>query len=160
MKIAGNCVVTFHYRLSDADGKALEDSFDGDPMAYLHGHGGIIPGLEREMKGREAGATFNATIPPAMAYGERREDAVQRIQKKAVMTKGRVKPGMVISVSTDHGPRQVVVVKAGKFVLDVDTNHPLAGQTLTFDVEVVEVREATPEERAHRHVHGPGGHHH
>ena len=123
MKIAGNCVVTFHYRLSDADGKALEDSFDGDPMAYLHGHGGIIPGLEREMKGREAGATFNATIPPAMAYGERREDAVQRIQKKAVMTKGRVKPGMVISVSTDQGPRQVTAFNAiSRLIEDLETS--------------------------------------
>ena len=160
MKIAPDTVVTFHYRLRNGNDDELENSFESEPVAYLHGHGGIVPGLEREMSGREAGAAFSVEVAPQQGYGPRREDAVMRIQKKAVLSKGKLKPGAVITVSTDRGPRQVMVIKAGRFVLDVDTNHPLAGQTLKFDVEVIDVRAATAEERAHGHVHGPGGHHH
>ena len=112
------------------------------------------------MGGRAAGDSFEVTLAPAEAYGERQADAVQRVQRKYVRTRGKLAPGQVIEVGTDRGPRQVVVVKAGKFVVDVDTNHPLAGRTLTFAIDVVEVREATAEEKAHGHAHGPGGHHH
>lgn len=160
MHIDRDSVVSFHYRLSDGAGQPLEDSHGGAPLTYLHGHGNIIEGLEREMTGKAAGDSFSATIPPELAYGPRRDNATQRIQTKHVMTPGRLQPGMTITINTDRGHRQVQVVKAGKFVVDVDTNHPLAGATLTFDVEIVEVREATAEERAHGHVHGPGGHHH
>jgi len=160
MNIANDHVVTFHYRLHDADGNALEDSHDGEPLSYLHGHGGIIPGLEAALRGRAAGDSFEVTLAPAEAYGERRADAVQRVQRKHVRTRGKLAPGQVIEVGTDHGPRQVVVVKAGKFVVDVDTNHPLAGRALRFAIDIVEVREATAEEKAHGHAHGPGGHHH
>lgn len=160
MKIEKNCVVSFHYRLTNVAGEQLEDSHGGKAMTYLHGHRGIITGLEREMAGRASGDRFNATIAPELAYGPRRDDAHQRIQMKTVITKGKLRPGQVISVNTDHGPRQVQVIKAGRFVVDVDTNHPLAGETLTFEVEIAEVREASAEEQAHGHAHGPGGHHH
>lgn len=160
MNIANDVVVTFHYRLSDADGNALEDSHAGDPLSYLHGHGGIIPGLERALEGRAAGDSFEVTLAPHEAYGERRTDAMQRVQRKYVITKGKLVPGQVVAVGTDRGPRQVVVVKAGRFVVDVDTNHPLAGRSLTFAVDVVGVREATAEEKAHGHAHGADGHHH
>lgn len=160
MKIAPDTVVSFHYRLRNSAGEEIETSHDGEAMAYLHGHRGIIEGLERALSGREAGESFSVEVAPREAYGERRDDALQRIPMKQVLTKGKLKPGMAIHVRTEHGPRQVMVVKAGRFVVDVDTNHPLAGQTLTFDVEVREVRAATAEELAHKHVHGPGGHHH
>lgn len=160
MRVENNCVVNFHYRLTNAAGELLEDSHANEPMTYLHGHGNIVPGLEREMAGRAAGEQFTATVTPADAYGERRADAVQRIPMKAVMTRGKLTAGMTVAVNTEHGPRHVQVIKPGKFTVDVDTNHPLAGVTLTFAVEIVDVRAASDEERAHGHAHGAGGHHH
>jgi FKBP-type peptidyl-prolyl cis-trans isomerase SlyD len=160
MEIARDSVVSFHYRLANGDGEALESSHDGAPRTYLHGHGNIIPGLEQEMAGKSAGAHFTTTIAPALAYGERREAAVARVQMKQVRTRGRLHPGQTIAVETAHGLRQVKVIKAGHSVVDVDANHPLAGVTLTFEIDIVEVRAATAEELAHGHVHGPGGHHH
>ena len=160
MIIEQDSVVSFHYRLTDANDQAIEDSHGGTPLTYLHGHRNLIEGLEREMAGKTAGDSFSATIPPELAYGIRHDNATQRIQMKYVMTPGKLEPGMTITINTDRGHRQVQVVKAGKFVVDVDTNHPLAGATLTFAIEIVDVRAATAEELAHGHVHGPGGHHH
>jgi len=160
MSIAKDSVVTFHYRLSTPAGELIEDSHGSDPMAYLHGYDNIIPGLEQAMAGREAGASFEVTVSPDLAYGPRHADGLQRIPMKAVMTKGKLKPGMTIAVNTEQGPRHVRVVKPGRFVVDVDANHPLAGETLVFAIDVVEVREASAEELAHGHVHGVGGHAH
>ena len=160
MPISKDSVVSFHYRLARDDGAILEDSHGAEPLAYLHGHGNIIQGLESAMSGRAVGDNFTTTIAPEQAYGLRDNDAVARVQMKYVLTKGPLTPGMVIAVNTKHGPRQVQVIKPGKFVVDVDTNHPLAGAALTFDVEIVDVRAATSEELAHGHVHGAGGHHH
>jgi FKBP-type peptidyl-prolyl cis-trans isomerase SlyD len=159
MPIEKDSVVTFHYRLSVGD-QQVEDSHEGEPLSYLHGHGNIIPGLESEMAGKAAGDSFSATIPPELAYGLRRADAVARVQMKHVLTKGRLEPGQPIMVNTENGPRQVRVVKPGKFVVDVDANHPMAGATLNFAIEIVDVRAASEEELAHGHVHGAGGHHH
>ncbi len=159
MPIEKDSVVTFHYRLSVGE-QQVEDSHEGEPLSYLHGHGNIIPGLESEMAGKAAGDSFSATIPPELAYGLRRDDAVARVQMKHVLTKGRLEPGQPIMVNTENGPRQVRVVKPGKFVVDVDANHPMAGATLNFAIEIVDVRAASDEELAHGHVHGAGGHHH
>jgi len=159
MNIDKNTVVSFHYRVFDTDDSELESSHDHDPMTYLHGHKGIITGLEKAMAGRQAGDSYSVTLEPKDAYGSRREDATQRLQKKSVATKGKLTPGMTITVNSDRGPRQVRLIKAGKFVVDVDTNHPLAGLILRFEVEIVDVREASAEEIAHRHVHGPHPHH-
>lgn len=160
MKAEKDRVVSFHYRLSEAGAGEIEQSEPDQPLVYLHGHDGIISGLEAAMAGRETGDKFSVTIAPEQAYGARRDDAIQRVQRKYIAGKAKLRPGMVVSVGTDKGPRQVVVVKAGKFVVDVDTNHPLAGKTLTFDVEISDIREASSEELAHGHAHGPGGHHH
>jgi len=160
MSITKDHVVTFHYLLTDERGTLIEDSHAGEPLVYLHGHAGIIPGLEQAMAGRAAGESFSATIPPEQAYGVRHDASTHRVQMKHVITQGKLHPGQVIVVNTDQGPRQVTVVKAGKFVVDVDTQHPLAGRTLTFAIDIVDVRDATAEERAHGHAHGPGGHHH
>lgn len=157
--IAKDKVVLFQYRLRGEDGQLLETSETGEPVAYLHGHDNIIPGLEKAMAGHAAGDSFSATIPPEDAYGLRHENSVQRIPAKHLKTAGRGKPrpGTMAWVETEHGPRQVTVVKAGQFMVDVDTNHPLAGKTLTFEVDIVEVRDASDEELAHGHVHGTGG---
>ena len=129
-------------------------------MAYLHGHGNIIPGLEEHMIGKEAGAEFSATVAPEKAYGVRDETAIQRIPVKHLQGAKKWKKGMVAHVETDQGQRQVTVIKVGKFMVDVDANHPFAGKELTFDVKVEEVREATAEEIQHGHAHGIGGHQH
>lgn len=160
MPITRESVVLFHYRLLDEDENVLEDSHQGNPMAYLHGAGNIFPLMEKAMTDHEVGDSFSVTLPPEEAYGPRVGDAIRRISRKHIRTSGKINPGMVINVETDNGLRQVVVIKAGKFVVDVDTNHPLAGLTLRFDIEIVDIRQATDEERSHGHAHGAGGHQH
>jgi FKBP-type peptidyl-prolyl cis-trans isomerase SlyD len=112
------------------------------------------------MEGKVAGDIFSVTVPPEEAYGMRQEGAAQRVPIKHLQGARKWRPGMIAHVQTDQGMKQVQVVKVGRFMADVDTNHPLAGKTLTFDIEVVDVREATAEEIAHGHAHGVGGHHH
>ncbi|TNF34746.1 MAG: peptidylprolyl isomerase [Gammaproteobacteria bacterium] len=163
MPIEADNVVLFHYCLRDAQGQEIESSDrDGEPAAYLHGHKAIIPGLEAAMAGRASGDRFTVTVKAADAYGERHDGPTQRIPLKHVHLKGKQKPraGSVVWVETDQGPRQVTVVKAGQFMVEVDTNHPLAGQDITFDIEIIDVRDATQEELDHGHVHGTGGHKH
>lgn len=160
MSIGNNDVVHFHYTLKNDSGETLESSQGQDPVVYLHGQGAMIPGLEKAITGKKTGDSFSVTVPPEDAYGPRQEDAVQRIAVKYLHGAKTWKPGMMAIVETNQGPRQVQVLKVGKFMADVDLNHPLAGKTLHFDVEITEVRPATEEELAHGHVHGPGGHHH
>jgi FKBP-type peptidyl-prolyl cis-trans isomerase SlyD len=160
VQIGPETVVTFHYTLRDEAGTELETSRDGEPAAYLHGANNIIPGLETAMTGRAAGDIFSATVSPKEGYGERNADQQQRVPMKHLSFKGKLRPGAVVQLSTKDGMRSVTVVKAGRHSADIDTNHPLAGQTLVFDIEVIEARAATAEELEHRHVHGPGGHHH
>ncbi|KZY45034.1 MULTISPECIES: peptidylprolyl isomerase [unclassified Oleiphilus] len=164
MQISKDKVVTFHYRLSNEQGSELEASHGEDPVAYLHGHGNIISGLEKGLEGQSAEDVLTVTVEPQDGYGLRKEEAVQRVPIKHLVgdkkQNSKLKPGMVVSINTEEGPRQVVVLKAGKFNVDVDTNHPLAGQVLSFDIEIQSVREATEDELAHGHAHGVGGHHH
>lgn len=160
MNIEKDKVVYFHYTLMGEDGQAFETSTNSHPMTYLHGHNNILPALEAEFEGKQAGDQFQATLPPEKAYGVRNESGVQRIPIKHLTTKGKLKKGMAVKVNTDNGQRDVTIVKVGKFNVDVDTNHPLAGMTLTFDISIEDVREAQAEELAHGHVHGVGGHHH
>lgn len=160
MHIGPETIVTFHYTLRDDAGTAMETSRGGDPAAYLHSANNIIPGLESAMTGRTAGDVFSATVKPEDGYGLRNPDAVQRVPIKHLAFKGKLRPGAVVQLSTSDGMRTVTVTKAGRHTADIDTNHPLAGQILVFDIEVVEVRNATAEELAHGHVHGAGGHHH
>jgi FKBP-type peptidyl-prolyl cis-trans isomerase SlyD len=161
MKVEENKVVVFHYTVSEG-GERVESSQDrGEPLAFLVGHGSLIPGLEKALMGRESGQKFSVDVGPSEAYGERRDDFTQRVPKKYFRDADHLKPGMltVLSVS-GGGQRQVTVQKVGSSVVDVDLNHPLAGKTLTFDVDIVDVRDATPEETAHGHAHGAAGHGH
>ena len=160
MAITDNAVVYFHYTLKNESGETVETSLDGEPSAYLHGAGNILPGLEKALEGKTAGDTVEVTLPPEEAYGPRQADRVQRVPVKHLIFKGKLRPGLTVQVNTADGRRPATVVKAGKFSADIDTNHPLAGQTLTFAIDIIELREASAEERAHRHVHGPGGHRH
>ena len=160
MKIEKDRVVRFHYAVAEAGQEPVENSKDGgQPLAILFGHGNIIPGLEKAMEGKEAGDSFKAAVPAAEAYGERREGLSQRIPKKHFGAQ-KLEPGMQVVLQTNFGPRAVTIEKVGMSVVDVDLNHPMAGKDLDFDIEVVEVREASAEELAHGHVHGDGGHQH
>jgi FKBP-type peptidyl-prolyl cis-trans isomerase SlyD len=157
MLIADKKVASFHYTLSNEQGEKIESSRERGPMSYLHGARNIIPGLEKALAGKAAGEQFQVTIEPAEAYGERKADGIQRIPAKHFRDPKHIRPGQRVSIQTRQGELQAMVVKVGRFNVDVDTNHPLAGQTLTFDVEVTDVRDASAEEIAHGHVHGPGG---
>ncbi|EZQ09983.1 FKBP-type peptidyl-prolyl cis-trans isomerase [Acinetobacter sp. Ver3] len=157
--IANDLVVLFNYKLTNAEGETLDQS-QGEPLAYLQGAGNIIPGLEKAMLGKTTGDKFTVTIPAAEAYGEYNTDLVQEVPKQMFQGVDNIEAGMQFQAQTDDGV-QIVTVKAveGENII-VDANFPLAGQDLTFDVEIVEIREATQEELDHGHVHGVGGHHH
>ena len=153
-------VVSFHYTLKNTDGEEMESSREHDPMIYLHGSNNIIVGLEKAMEGRTTGDAFEVTVEPEEAYGVRNEGNIQRVSMKKLKGIGKIIPGQILNLQTNQGPVQVTVIKVGRFNVDVDANHPLAGQKLTFDVEITNIRDATMEETKHGHVHGPGGHHH
>ncbi|WP_440877461.1 FKBP-type peptidyl-prolyl cis-trans isomerase [Thalassotalea sp. PLHSN55] len=164
MKITDKTVVQFHYTLKDEAGVELESSHGSDPLAYLHGYKNMLVGVENALTDKEAGDKFSVTLQPEDAYGERQEGAEQRVPVKHLQglptPSAKWKKGMSAVVNTEQGQRQVTVIKAGKFMVTVDTNPPLAGKVLTFDLEVVDVRAATDEEVEHGHAHGVGGHQH
>jgi len=160
LKIEPGIVVSFHYTLRNEEGNELETSRGSDPSIYLHGAKNVIPGLESAMTGRGVGDVFTASVPPEQGYGMRNPERVQRVPVKHLLFKGKLEAGKVVQLNTSEGKRSVTVIKAGRHSADIDANHPLAGQALTFDIEIVDLRPATQEEMAHRHAHGPGGHQH
>ena len=159
MTIENGKVVSFHYTLTNKDGVVLDKSQD-QPMPYLHGAGNIIPGLEKELTGKNVGDKLTVSVPAAEAYGEYHEQLVNEVPREAFQGVDVIEPGMQFQANTPEGV-QVITVKAveGDLVI-VDANHPLAGQDLNFEVEIVEIRDASAEELEHGHVHGVGGHHH
>jgi FKBP-type peptidyl-prolyl cis-trans isomerase SlyD len=160
MQIATNSVVSFHYTLRDETGEQLESSQGGHPMTYLHGQDALLKGLEDALAGKKQGDSFTVTLAPELAFGELRADSELRVPLSQLRGAKKWEPGMQAVIQTQHGHQQVTVLKVGHTMATVDTNHPMAGKTLVFNVEVVEVRAASPEELSHGHVHGPGGHHH
>ncbi len=162
MKVEQNKVVSFHYTVTDGGSEPVDSSRErGEPLTILVGHGNIIAGLEIALLGRSAGERFEVSVAPADGYGEWRANFTQRVPKKYFQDADNLRPGDSTVLNTrEAGPRMVVVHKIGSSVIDVDLNHPLAGKTLQFDVEITDVRDATPEEIAHRHAHGSGGHEH
>jgi FKBP-type peptidyl-prolyl cis-trans isomerase SlyD len=158
--IHDDSVVSFHYTLRDDTGAITESSAGGSPAVYLHGRNNIVPGLETQLAGRKSGEKFTAIIAPEQGYGLRNENAVQRVPLKHLATRGPFVVGQMVVVNTREGGRPARVVKVGHFNADLDLNHPLAGKTLTFEIEIVDVRDATEEELAHGHAHGPDGHGH
>jgi FKBP-type peptidyl-prolyl cis-trans isomerase SlyD len=159
MQIAVNSVVSFNYIIKEASGEQLEAS-SGQPMTYLHGQNSLLPGLERALDGKAAGDKFSVTLVPEDAFGELRADSELRVPISQLQGAKKWQPGMTAVIHSNQGHQQVTVLKVGHTMATVDTNHPMAGKTLVFDLEVVEVREPSAEELHHGHAHGPGGHHH
>jgi FKBP-type peptidyl-prolyl cis-trans isomerase SlyD len=161
MNIAANCVAYIHYTLTNEAGAVLDSSSGGEPLAYLHGAGNLIPGLEQALEGKQAGEKFSVKVPPEQGYGVRDEALVQKIPRRAFQGVKDIKPGMRFNANTGGGgAAQVTVTQIQGDMITIDGNHALAGETLNFEVEITKVREATAEELMHGHVHGPGGHHH
>lgn len=154
MKAERDSVVLLHYDLLDEHGQSRETSREGAGLAVLVGHQNIIDGVDSALIGRQAGEQFKLTVPPESGYGLRQDDAVRRVSRKHVASKGKPKVGDRVSVRTERGHRAVTVHKVGRTVIDVDTNHPYAGDTLYFDIEILQVRKAESEELTHGHVHG------
>jgi FKBP-type peptidyl-prolyl cis-trans isomerase SlyD len=160
MAIADNSVVTIHYTLKDDEGKVLDSSSSGEPLAYLHGRGNLVPGLERELSGKSAGDKLSVKVTPAEGYGEFDQALIQRVPRRALKGIKNLNVGMRLHAQTAHGPQAVTVTQIVADMVTLDGNHPLAGKNLNFDIEITDVREATGEELEHGHVHGPGDHHH
>jgi FKBP-type peptidyl-prolyl cis-trans isomerase SlyD len=160
MKVAENTVVVIDYTLKDNDGSVIDSSEGAGPLAYLHGAGNIIPGLEEALLGKEAGDEVQASIEPGKAYGERHEQLKQEVPRELFSGVDKVEVGMQFQSETEQGPVLVTVTDVKEETVTVDGNHPLAGVHLNFDVTIREVREASEEELEHGHVHGEGGHQH
>lgn len=160
MQIAQDAVVSIHYTLTNDQGETLDSSVGGEPLAYLQGHGNLIPGLENALNGKQAGDKLTVKVSPAEGYGEYDKNLVQRVPRRSFRGIADVRVGMQFQMQSAQGPRAVTVTQVVGDMVTVDGNHELAGQTLNFEVEIVEVRDATQEELEHGHVHGPGGHHH
>ena len=154
MKIADHCVVAFHYTLTAHDGQTLDSSSGGEPLSYLHGNQGIIPGLERELTGREAGDRLSVVVQPEDGYGVPNPALVQEVPLEALSQIENLQEGMQLQSQNPDGSIQVFVVEAiSEETATLNANHALAGQTLHFDVSIVDVRTATREEIEHGHPH-------
>ncbi len=162
MQIAKNKVVAMNYVLKDENGQVIDSSEGREPLAYIQGTGQIIPGLEKEMEGKKVGDKIQAVIAPENAYGLYMPEMVQEVPLSGFQGEGneQLQEGMQVRVETNNGPAIAMVSKIDGDTVTLDMNHPLADKTLHFDVEVMDVRDATEEELAHGHVHGAGGHQH
>jgi FKBP-type peptidyl-prolyl cis-trans isomerase SlyD len=160
MQIADRTVASFNYTLTNDAGDVLDSSEGREPLAYLHGKGNIVPGLEKEMTGKKVGDKFNVKVKPEEGYGVHNPALVQEVPRDAFRGVDKLEPGMQFRAESDRGPMMVVITAVTGDKVTVDGNHPLAGENLNFAIEITEVREASVEEVLHGHVHGPGGHHH
>ncbi len=161
MKAIKDTVVSVHYTLKDTAGTVLDSSRDHEPLAYIHGHQMMIPGFEMGLEGHPVGAQLSFDVPCANAYGEKQDEAIFEVPKDQFPPNEAIEVGMKVNGQTDTGHVQaftIVGITDSAYVLD--GNHPLAGQDLHFDVEILEIRAASAEEIEHGHVHGEGGHDH
>jgi len=160
MKIEKDKVVLMHYRLTDKEGEEIGNTNGQAPLAYMQGKGNIIPGLEIEMQGKQAEDKFTVNIEAKNAYGFHNPDLVNVVEKSVFQGDEELKVGMRVNVQTSNGDSIAVVSAFDEKNISLDLNHPLADKDLTFEIEVIEVREPSVSEMEHGHVHGTGGHHH
>jgi FKBP-type peptidyl-prolyl cis-trans isomerase SlyD len=160
VEVAKDRIVSIDYTLTGSEGNVLDSSQGREPLEYLHGASNIIPGLESALEGRSSGDQLNVSVPPEQGYGLHDPGLVQMVKRKAFQGANTIEPGMQFQGNTPQGPRIITVTDVKGDDITIDANHPLAGQTLNFDVKVVNVRHATPEELSHGHAHAPQGHPH
>jgi len=160
MQVQNDHVVSIDYTLKNDAGEVMDSSESTGPLAYLHGHQNIIPGLEKALDDKSVGDSFTVSIEPAEAYGERDENAIQTVPRSMFQGVDEIEPGMRFQAQTEGGVTVVTVKEVNGDEITLDANHELAGETLHFDVEVKDVRPASEEEIEHGHVHGPDGHEH
>lgn len=160
MEIAADRVVLIHYTLKDDKGAVIDSSAGGEPLAFIQGHGNLVSGLEKALEGRKDGDSVVVSVAPEEGYGRHDAALIQRVPKRSMQGAGEIKKGMQFQARTEDGMRVFTVTAIVGDMVTLDGNHPLADQTLNFDVQVVSVRDATAEELEHGHVHGAGGHHH
>ena len=161
MTIKENSAVSFHYTLTDDAGAQIDSSAGQDPLAYLHGAGNIIPGLEKALEGKAAGDQLKVSVSAEEGYGPVQPELIQDVPRSAFQGVESIEVGMQFEAQTGQGGAVPVTVTAvSEETVTVDGNHPLAGKSLHFDVTIEAVREATKEELDHGHIHGPGGHNH
>lgn len=160
MLIGNNCVVSINYILKNDSGTVMDESPEGQPLVYLHGVGGIIPGLETELTGKAIGSEFKVSITPEEAYGEHQPHLVQQVVRSQFPADIDLAVGMQFQAQTEGGPMPVIITEVSDESVTVDGNHPLAGLNLHFEGSIADVRDATEEEISHGHPHGPGGHEH
>lgn len=158
MQIAHNTVVAMHYKLTNPEGKVIDSSEGRDPLTYLHGHQNIISGLEKQLEGKGAGDSLTAHVPAADAYGEHDPERVVSAARSQFPPEADLVPGMQFQAQTANGSTIATITGVEGDHITVDTNHPLAGVDLTFDVEIVSVRMASDTEIDHGHVHSHGHH--
>lgn len=159
MKIEQNKVVQIEYTLKDHQGEVM-DASEGEPLAYLHGHHNLISGLENALEGKAVGDKFTVTVPAAEAYGEIDPSLIQQVPGDLFEGVETLEVGMRFEAHAEHGVESVVIAAIEGDLVTVNANHPLAGHDLTFDVEVIGIRDAAEEEIEHGHAHGIGGHQH
>ena len=161
MTISQGKVVSIHYTLKNNAGEVLDSSDGGDPLGYLHGAQNIIPGLEAALEGKTVGDELNVSIEPKDAYGEHDADKIQAVSKDMFEEGTELNVGQEFYAAGPNGEHITVTIREVKDnEVVVDANHPLAGETLHFDVKIMDIRDASAEEMEHGHVHGPGGHQH
>jgi FKBP-type peptidyl-prolyl cis-trans isomerase SlyD len=161
MKIQKNSAVSFHYLLTDEDGNKVDSSEGMEPLAYLHGAGNIIPGLEKALEGKSVGDALKVAVTAAEGYGKVQPELIQEVPKSAFQGVDNIETGMQFEAQTNQGGTVPVVITAvTEQTVTVDGNHPLAGKNLNFDVTIEQVREATEEEISHGHIHGSAEHEH
>ena len=158
MQIESKKVVTIAYTLKDEAGEVIDTSVGGEPLLYVHGMGSLVPGLEKALEGRSVGDRFSVVLSPEEGYGKRDESLIRKIPIRK-LPEGKAAVGSRVRVQTDQGPAMLLVTAVRGDYATVDPNHPLSDKTLHFDVEIMGVRDATPDELEHGHAHGPGGHH-
>ncbi len=158
MQIADNTVAELNYKLT-IDGELVDESHEGHPLAYIHGNGNLIPGMENALTGKSAGDKFSLTLEPKDAYGEYDDALFAKVDRNELSGIDNLEVGLQLEAQFPEGTQVATVKAIDGDEVTIDGNHPLAGETLNFEIEVVGVRAATEEELAHGHPHGPGGAH-
>lgn len=160
MIIAEKCVVSMHYKLTDESGQLIDESKD-QPLLYVHGTNSLIPGLEKQLDGKGKGDQVKVTVSPEEGYGPVMPQLIQNLPKDTFQGVDEIQVGMEFEASNENDEMMIVRVEAIEDdEITINGNHPLAGKTLNFDVNILDIREASEEELSHGHVHGEGGHQH